>query len=88
LAKWARSHDSAHGVTVALRGGELRLRAYVDRTSVEVFVQDGEVCLTEQVFAPEGGTAFTVGSYGGMARVSFLEWRPMRRARAVLREKR
>lgn len=68
---------STESAPVPLREGALRLRVFVDRGSVEVFAQNGEVCLTDQIFAGECGTDFTVGSFGGSASVSHLEWRPM-----------
>lgn len=41
---------------VPLRDGRLDLDVWVDRTSVEVFAQDGRTCLTQLVFPSEGST--------------------------------
>jgi levanase/fructan beta-fructosidase len=70
---------SIESAVVPFRGG-LRLQVFVDRTSVEVFAQNGEVCLTGQVFPAESSTGFAIGSFGGVARVSVLDWLPLRRA--------
>jgi sucrose-6-phosphate hydrolase SacC (GH32 family) len=67
---------SIESATVPLRDGALRLEVFVDRGSVEVFAQHGEVCCTEQVFAPDN-TGFAIGSFGGSARVAHLQWLPL-----------
>ena len=68
------SHDT---VTVPLREGRLRLQVLVDRTSVEVFAQDGAICLTQLVFAPDASTGARLVSLGGRTRVVELVHRPL-----------
>jgi len=41
---------STESAPVTLIGGQVRLRIYVDRSSVEVFAQDGIVTITDQIF--------------------------------------
>jgi levanase/fructan beta-fructosidase len=54
---------------VTLEDGVLRLRIFVDRTSLEVFAQDGLVTLTSQVFPADGSTDLALFSIGGFTRV-------------------
>jgi sucrose-6-phosphate hydrolase SacC (GH32 family) len=52
-----------------VKESELRLRVVVDRTSIEIFAQDGEVQIAK-VFRPQSGVAYTgiaVESFGGNA---------------------
>jgi sucrose-6-phosphate hydrolase SacC (GH32 family) len=52
-----------------LNDGKLKLRVVVDRTSIEIFAQDGEVQIAK-VFRPQSGVAYTgiaVESFGGGA---------------------
>jgi levanase/fructan beta-fructosidase len=54
---------SVQTAAVRLKDGLLRLRVYVDSCSVEVFAQDGLVCITDQIFPGEASTA--VGIFAG-----------------------
>jgi sucrose-6-phosphate hydrolase SacC (GH32 family) len=74
------SFASIDGAPVPLRDGALHLQIFVDRTSVEVFAQGGEVCLTEQVFAADNSTGLAIGSLGGSTRIKNFEWMPLREA--------
>jgi beta-fructofuranosidase len=66
-----------HGAPLALALGELlRLRIFVDRSSVEVFAQDGAVTLTERVFPEPSSRGVAVLAEGGRARlISLQAWR-------------
>lgn len=52
--------------------GAVRLEVVVDVASVEVFVADGEVALTDQVFPDSGSTGIEVFAEGGTAHVRRL----------------
>ena len=75
---FAASFASIDSAPVRLRSGAVRLQIFVDRTSVEVFAQDGAVCLTQQVFPAENSTGFGICSLGGSTRVKDLEWMPLK----------
>lgn len=61
--------------------GPLRLRVLVDRCSVEVFVGDGELVLTDQVFPPDEARGLALFADGGGARFeAFTAW-PLAAAR-------
>ena len=64
---------SRQEVPLFLHGGTLRLTLVVDRTSVEVFAQDGSVSLTDQVFAARESTLIVVTSRGGLTRITSCE---------------
>jgi fructan beta-fructosidase len=55
-----------------LRNGELRLRILVDRSSVEVFADRGQVVLTDQVFPDGASDGVRLFARGGDAEVSKL----------------
>ena len=75
------SFKSIERAPVQLRDGALKLQVFVDSASVEVFAQEGLVCMTDQVFAANESTGFAVHSLGGLSRVSTFEWTPMSEAR-------
>ncbi|HEX8498462.1 MAG TPA: GH32 C-terminal domain-containing protein [Actinomycetales bacterium] len=60
--------------------GTVRLRVYVDRSSVEVFAGQGQVTLTDQVFPSATSTGVQLFSTGGRAVVESLTITPMRSA--------
>ncbi|KUG53879.1 glycosyl hydrolase family 32 [Kocuria rosea subsp. polaris] len=62
---------------VALDNGRLRLRIYLDRSSVEVFAQDGTTTITDQVFPSAGATQIGLYSQGGTARLESLNITPL-----------
>jgi fructan beta-fructosidase len=72
------SFASIDSAAVSLRDGALRLQVFVDRASVEVFAQDGAVCLTQQVFPADTSTGFGICSVGGSSRVKDFEWMPLK----------
>ena len=57
---------------VTSRTTSVRLRIVVDRTSVEVFVNDGEPVLTDQIFPAAGSNGVDLFAIGGTATVSTL----------------
>ena len=52
---------------LALHHGQLRLRILVDASSVEVFVDRGEVVLTDQIFPDATSTGVSTFADGGSA---------------------
>ena len=53
--------------------GEVVLRVYLDRSSVEVFAQDGQRTLTDQVFPNQGADRLGVFAHGGTAKLKSLK---------------
>jgi fructan beta-fructosidase len=80
------SFASIETVPIRLIDGALRLEVYVDRGSVEVFAQDGEVSITDQVFAPEWCTGLSIVSSGGATRVQHLNLETFPDARAAAKD--
>ena len=62
---------------IQVRRGAVDLTVYVDRSSVEVVVGDGERVLTSQVFPRMGQDGVHLGSEGGTTTVSRLRVRPL-----------
>ena len=57
-------------------GGNLKLRILVDASSVEVFADQGQVVLTDQVFPDGAATGVDAFADGGTATVMHLTaWR-------------
>jgi beta-fructofuranosidase len=70
----------AHAAPLALRAGEtLRLRVLVDRSSVEVFAQDGRVVLTDRVYPEPASVGAALEAKGGRARLVSLRAFPLLR---------
>jgi sucrose-6-phosphate hydrolase SacC (GH32 family) len=57
---------------LALPSGGLKLQIYVDRSSVEVFADQGQVTLTDQIFPAAGSTGVELFADGGAATVNAL----------------
>jgi levanase len=69
---------SVDDAPVALQNGKLKLRVYVDRSSVEVFAQGGLQTITDQVFPVEGADRIGVWASGGKAQLESLTVTPLR----------
>ena len=63
---------------VPLVDGALALEVWLDRTSAEVFADDGLVVLTSLVFPPQGARAVVGWAEGGPARLDQLRVTPLR----------
>jgi len=72
------SVDSAP-VTLDARGN-VTLRIYVDRSSLEVFAQGGLRTITDQVFPADGAKEVAVFAEGGVAQLKSLTVTPMKQA--------
>jgi beta-fructofuranosidase len=67
-----------HEAPLRLGAGEpLRLRVFVDRSSVEVFAQDGRVVLTDRVYPASSSRGVALEAEGGDARLASLAAWPM-----------
>jgi fructan beta-fructosidase len=55
------------------QGGQIKLHIFVDRSSIEVFANDGEATLTAQVFGDPAGDDVAFFASGGTARLTHLE---------------
>ena len=64
-----------------LAGGRLRLRLFVDHSSIEVFVNDGEQVFTARIFPPAGAEAIRFFSVGAAVLKEATFW-PLARAHA------
>lgn len=71
------SFASAERASVPLRDGLVSFRVYVDRSSVEVFADDGLVTITSQVVPPAGADGIGVWSRGGTATFESLTLTPL-----------
>jgi len=67
-----------HSAPVALRDGRLNLRILVDRSLVEVFAQDGERTIADQVYPTPGSDGLKVFATGGDATLETLDIRELR----------
>jgi sucrose-6-phosphate hydrolase SacC (GH32 family) len=65
---------------MGLRSGRIKLRVLVDRTTVEVFGNDGEVVIPTCFLPPDGNSALELFATGGVARVISLDLYPMQPA--------
>ncbi len=64
-----------HAGPLPLRDGRLRLQIFVDRSSVEVFGNDGLTVLTDQIFPSLGSEGLEVYAVGGSVKLhSFTAW--------------
>jgi beta-fructofuranosidase len=69
-----------HSAPLPLGAGEtLRLRVLVDRSSVEVFAQDGRVVLTDRVYPDPESVGSALEAKGGRARLVSLRSFPLLR---------
>ena len=71
---FCKRHTTPPGMLLPLAGTDtIRLHVLLDRSSVEVFANDGQVCITDQLFprAPYDQLAFYAD--GGSARITRCE---------------
>jgi len=62
-----------HEAPAPARGGRVKLRLFVDRSSIEVFANDGEVVMTDLIFPDPGSRGMRIFAEGGEARLVSLE---------------
>ena len=67
------SFSSIDTAPILAKQGTYDLTIYVDRCSVEVFAQDGQVTMTELIFPAETSTDLAVYAVGGAATINSLQ---------------
>lgn len=73
-------HDAfpcRHGVQFELQNGRLKLRMFVDHSSIEVFANDGEAVITDQIFPEPSSTGLELYAKDGEAKVISLTLYPL-----------
>ncbi|WP_230633087.1 glycoside hydrolase family 32 protein [Paenibacillus athensensis] len=73
-----------HELRVPLRKGRLRLQLFVDQSSVELFVHDGEIVLTDQIFPDPASTGLALYAEGGEGRAVELQLYPLKSMYALV----
>ena len=66
-------YTGVYEAPLRMTDGRLRLRAFLDTSSVEVFTDDGETSLTSLVLPQSGPRALRLESVGNDARIKSLE---------------
>ncbi|UJF32394.1 glycoside hydrolase family 32 protein [Paenibacillus hexagrammi] len=66
-----------HEVQVQPKKGRILFHIYVDHSSIEVFVNEGEVVITDQIFPNPASTGAELYVYGGESRVVSLSYFPL-----------
>ncbi|MCR2806613.1 glycoside hydrolase family 32 protein [Paenibacillus soyae] len=61
-----------HGVPLLPENGRIKLHLFVDRSSVEVFANDGSAVLTDQIFPDPRSTGIALYALGGSAKSKSL----------------
>ncbi|KRE47106.1 glycoside hydrolase family 32 protein [Paenibacillus sp. Soil522] len=61
-----------HDVALQTENGRLKLHLFVDQSSVEVFANDGEIAITDQIFPDSQSTGLELYVHGGSAKVISL----------------
>ena len=77
---WMNNRQHANGIPtspLAARRGEIELRILVDRSSVEVFADDGRRVITDQVFPSPGSDGVRLFAEAGGVKLERLEVRRM-----------
>ena len=73
--QFSKAFPSTTVAPLKLAGGSLKLHVFVDKSSVEVFAQDGAVTLTNLVFPKPDSTDLSLASSGGpMENVQLRMW--------------
>jgi sucrose-6-phosphate hydrolase SacC (GH32 family) len=71
-----RDFPGRHAAALVLDGGRLRLHAFVDRSSVEVFAGGGRTVITDRIFPDPASQGVEAWAEGGAAALVALEaWR-------------
>ncbi|MGO4269975.1 glycoside hydrolase family 32 protein, partial [Paenibacillus sp. TAF58] len=66
-----------HDVQMELQNGRLKLHLFVDNSSVEVFANDGETVITDQIFPDPSSTGLELYVLDGKAKVISLALHPL-----------
>ncbi|MGO4372894.1 glycoside hydrolase family 32 protein [Paenibacillus sp. MCAF20] len=66
-----------HGASLAAPNGRVKLRLWVDRSSVELFADEGGLVMTDQLFPHAGNDSIELYATGGSVRVVSLQYYPL-----------
>ena len=69
---------SVEEAPVTVRDGEATFTAYLDRSSVEVLAQDGQVSVTDLIYPPASATGIATYAVGGSAKAVDVKVTPIR----------
>ena len=61
-----------HRITLEKPGGHLRLTVLLDKSSLEVFINEGEAVVTTYLFPPDGATGLSADVRRGSARINSM----------------
>ena len=78
LLRMPEVYREVRKATVPARDGVVTLDIIVDTTSIEVFVNDGEVVLSDLVFGAPGANNLSVASFGGDTELRFFQLSPLK----------
>lgn len=67
-----------HEAPVALVDGKVRLQVFVDRSSIEVFINDGEAVISDRIFPTGKNTTLEVFAGNDSAKVLHMKLTPLR----------
>ena len=67
-----------HGVQLELPKGRLKLHLFIDQSSIEVFAQDGEIVITDQIFPDPASTGIEIYAKDGEAKLISLTLYPLK----------
>jgi fructan beta-fructosidase len=70
---FSRDFPGRHSCRLTSTDGSIRLHVLVDATSVEVFADDGQAVLTDQIFPSATSRGVSLFAIGSPARLRFLE---------------
>ncbi|MFT8320700.1 MAG: glycoside hydrolase family 32 protein [Bacillus sp. (in: firmicutes)] len=73
VSDFSDSFSAVQEAPVRSRDNKVKLKLYIDLSSVEVFVNDGEAAITTLVYPKNGVEKVTVFTENGDAKVSYLE---------------
>ncbi len=77
---FSKTFAGRHSAPMAVSNGRVRLRVFVDRSSVELFGGDGRVVLTDRIFPRPSSTNVALRAMGGNATLVGMRAWPMRAA--------
>lgn len=72
-----REFAARHHAPLSMRNGRVRLRVFVDWSSVEVFADEGRTVITDQIFPSPASDGVALYAKGGSARLVSLEAWPL-----------
>jgi levanase len=78
VTDFSHTFPGRHGAPVSLDGNRIRLKAYVDWSSVEVFEGQGQAVITDQIFPDASSDGLAVFAENGSATLRSLTVRPLK----------